>query len=544
MLDPARAPSLAEVQEAIAALKNTSAGLCGISAPILKHGGWVVVEWLHRVISATWASNMAPTEWKASLFTFLYKGKGDNMDPDNFRGISLLSVCAKVYTQILLSRLTPILEPTLSESQCGFRKGRGCADLHFSLRRLSELARAHRAPLWVSFVDFRKAFDSVNREALWAILAARGVPPKLVTLLQDSYTGCEGRVRVDTATSDPFQIRSGVRQGCALSPLLFSTFIDTVIREAIPPEVANVAGYQVGVELNGRLTAPSHPSDPGQVRTLSITDLLYADDAALVSRSKAGLTDLLTRLQNVAEKWGLVINIAKTKCMVFHPLSKTAALPSPIRLQGGHVQFVDRFVYLGTVWTPSGSLDAEITRRSGIARAAINQLQPLWSMRGIHRSLKTQVAKALIPPALTYCCETWAPTKHQVECLDVVLHQGLRKALGVTVLDRVRNATLRQLTNVDDMGTYTCLQRLRYLGHVARGHDRLTHALLFATHTMHTASRRPHIRHSRTIIDLLREDVLALAKGCPSLSASWYGYAQDRSNWRSLTRQLSACNQD
>ena len=121
---------------------------------------------------------MAPSDWKGSLFTFLYKGKGDRMDPDNYRGISLLSVCAKVYTQILLQRLRPILDPSLAESQCGFRKGRGCPDLHFSLRRLTELAHAHRAPLWVAFVDFRKAFDSVNREALWAILASRGVPTK------------------------------------------------------------------------------------------------------------------------------------------------------------------------------------------------------------------------------------------------------------------------------------------------------------------------------------------------------------------------------
>ena len=221
---------------------------------------------------------MAPSDWKGSLFTFLYKGKGDRMDPDNYRGISLLSVCAKVYTQILLQRLRPILDPSLAESQCGFRKGRGCPDLHFSLRRLTELAHAHRAPLWVAFrtlqdclpslplwvafVDFRKAFDSVNREALWAILASRGVPTKLIDLVRDLYTGCEGRVRVDNVLSDPFPIGTGVRQGCALSPLLFCTFIDAIIRAALPPEVSLAAGYQVGVEINGRLTQPSRPTNP------------------------------------------------------------------------------------------------------------------------------------------------------------------------------------------------------------------------------------------------------------------------------------------
>jgi hypothetical protein len=533
-----------EVREAIAALKNTAAGACGIAAPILKYGGRVVVEWLHRVISATWTSSMAPSDWKGSLFTFLYKGKGDRMEPDNYRGISLLSVCAKVYTQILLQRLRPILDPSLAESQCGFRKGRGCPDLHFSLRRLTELAHAHRAPLWVAFVDFRKAFDSVNREALWAILASRGVPTKLIDLVRDLYTGCEGRVRVDNVLSDPFPIGTGVRQGCALSPLLFCTFIDAIIRAALPPEVSLAAGYQVGVEVNGRLTQPSRPTDPTQTHTITVADLLYADDAAMVARSKEGLTTLLTELQATAQKWGLSINLGKTKAMVFHPLSKTASLPSPINLTGGSIEFVDNFLYLGSVWTPFGNLDTEVNRRAGTARGAITQLQPLWTMRGLHRSLKLQAVKALVPPALSYSCETWAPTHQQLDRLDVVLHLGLRKALGVTWLDKVPNASLRHEANVDDMRTYTCQQRLRYLGHVARAPSRLTHALLFATHISHPGppNRRSAPRTSRTLVEQLREDVRHLFRDDPSLDATWYEVAQDRTKWRDLTRNLSACH--
>ena len=533
-----------EVKDAIASLKNTAAGPCGIAAPILKYGGRVVVEWLHRVITATWTSATAPSEWKGSLFTFLYKGKGDKLDPDNYRGISLLSVCAKVYTQILLTRLRPILDPTLSESQCGFRKGRGCSDAHFCLRRLTELAHAHRAPLWVAFVDFRKAFDCVNRDALWAILASRGVPATLIALVRDLYTGCTGRVRVDNAISDPFPIGTGVRQGCALSPLLFSTFIDAVIRDALPPDVTQQAGYQVGVELNGRLTQPSHPTNAARVHTLTVADLLYADDAALIARSKTSLTLLLTRLQETAQRWGLTINLAKTKAMVFHPLSKTAPLPSPIRLNGGSVHFVDSFLYLGSVWTPFGNLDNEVNRRAGAARGAITQLQPLWTLSGLCRSLKLQAAKALVPPALSYSCETWAPTHQQLDRLNVVLHQGLRKALGVNWQDRMSNATLRSRANADDMHTYTRLQRLRYLGHIARAPYNITHALLFATHTQHTGptTRRNAPRSSHTLVDQLREDVCHLFRDDTRSDASWYEVAQDRAKWRDLTRTLSACH--
>ena len=485
---------------------------------------------------------MAPSEWKGSLFTFLYKGKGDKLDPDNFRGISLLSVCAKVYGKLLLDRLQPILEPGLLESQCGFRKGRGCPDLQFSLRRLTELARAHRAPLWVAFVDFRKAFDCVNRKALWAILEARGVPHKLIALLRDLYSGCEGRVRVGEALSAPFQIGSGVRQGCALSPLLFSVFIDTIMRAAITKETAQLAGFRVGYEPTGLLTAPSLPTNPTCVQHRMVTDLLYADDAALTARSRDGLTHLLRRLQDTAQDWGLTINITKTKAMVFHPHAALGALPSPIGLRGGQVEFVDRFLYLGAIWTPSGCLDLEINKRAGVARGAISQLQPLWSKKGVCRSLKLQLVKALVPPALSYACETWAPTNQQLHRLDVVQQLGIRKALGVTPLDRVPNHALRQQAGLDDMGTYTRQQRLRYLGHVARDPNRLTHALLFATHVTHSPNRRqPRIHH--TLVDQLREDVQVLFRESPQQGSMWYMAAQDRLAWRTRVRALSASDQ-
>ncbi len=485
---------------------------------------------------------MAPSEWKGSLFTFLYKGKGDKLDPDNFRGISLLSVCAKVYGKLLLDRLQPILEPGLSESQCGFRKGRGCPDLQFSLRRLTEIAHAHRAPLWVAFVDFRKAFDCVNRTALWAILEARGVPQKLIALLRDLYSGCEGRVRVGEAVSAPFQIGSGVRQGCALSPLLFSVLIDTIMRAAVTNEAAQSAGFRVGYEPSGHLTAPSLPTDPTRVRHCTVTDLLYADDAALIARSRGGLAHLLRRLQDTAQKWGLTINITKTKAMAFHPPASLTTLPPPIELRGGQVEFVDRFLYLGAVWTPSGCLDLEINKRTGAARGAISQLQPLWSMKGVCRSLKLQVVKALVPPVLTYACETWAPTIQQLHRLNVVQQLGIRKALGVTPLDRVPNQTLRLQAGLDDMGTYTRQQRLRYLGHVARAPDRLTHALLFATHVTHSTNRRqPRIHHS--LVDQLREDVQELFRESPQQGSRWYVVAQDRLAWRNRVRALSAYDQ-
>eukprot|EP00798_Chlamydomonas_sp_ICE-L_P009719 gene9719-biopygen6906 len=175
----ASAPTIEQVMKAIQKLKNTAPGICAVTAQMLKLGGNAVASRLHRVISVTWASGRCPQSWKEATLTYIYKGKEDKLLPDNYRGISLLSVCSKVYTNVLIDRLKTTIEPTLHEAQCGFRASRGCADQLFTTRRICELSKPGRAPLFAAFVDYRKAFNSINREAMWKLMAARGVDPHL-----------------------------------------------------------------------------------------------------------------------------------------------------------------------------------------------------------------------------------------------------------------------------------------------------------------------------------------------------------------------------
>ena len=93
--------------------------------------------------------------------------KGDLRDCNNWRGISLLDIVGKLFGRILQDRLQLIAEKVLPESQCGFRKGRGCVDMIFTVRQLFEKSREHDESL---FVDLRKTHDTVSREALWQVL--------------------------------------------------------------------------------------------------------------------------------------------------------------------------------------------------------------------------------------------------------------------------------------------------------------------------------------------------------------------------------------
>ena len=121
-------------------------------------------------------------------------------------------------------------EGLVSESQCGFRSGRGCVDQVFTVRILAEKAREFNIPLYLCFVDLQKAYDSVNRQALWAVLRRHySLPDKFVRILEELHKDTRGAVRADGRVSGEFNISNGVRQGDVLSPTLFNLFLDAVL---------------------------------------------------------------------------------------------------------------------------------------------------------------------------------------------------------------------------------------------------------------------------------------------------------------------------
>ena len=120
----------------------------------------------------------------------------------NYRGITLMSIAAKVYNKILLNRIRPHLEPLLRKNQAGFRPGRSCAQQIHILRRIMEGFREHQLPLIVTFVDFKRAFDSMNRSVMFSVLRHYGIPETLVNAIQVLYTNSSSSVMVDGSISN------------------------------------------------------------------------------------------------------------------------------------------------------------------------------------------------------------------------------------------------------------------------------------------------------------------------------------------------------
>ena len=210
-----------------------SPGLDGIPVDLLKVKSFNVNPALFDLLTQCWNGSPLPNEWIDGALVCLYKGKGDKGSCDNYRGITLLGAVSKVLSRILLNRLLFYICPVvIPESQSGFRSGRGTNDMIFLARQVREKCIEQRVPLYQVFVDLTKAFDTVNRDALWTILGKVGCPPVFVNLLKRLHNGMKARIVMSGRLSDEIPIDNGVKQGDVLAPTLFSIFFSVILSHA------------------------------------------------------------------------------------------------------------------------------------------------------------------------------------------------------------------------------------------------------------------------------------------------------------------------
>ena len=214
-------PNVEEVKRAIKALKDgKTPGIDQIYAEMLKADEQITATVLTDILRDIWESEEALLSWKTCLIVKPPK-KDDLTNCNNWRGRMLLSITYKVLSRVVLNRLTTTVDPLLRKEQAGFRKGRGCADQIFTLRQIVEQSNEWSSTVYANFIDFTKAFDSVNRPTLWRILGHYGIPDKLVSIIKMLYSDYSARVICGKDLTEDFAIRTGVKQGCVLSPSSF-----------------------------------------------------------------------------------------------------------------------------------------------------------------------------------------------------------------------------------------------------------------------------------------------------------------------------------
>ena len=474
-----------------------------------------------------WILEKVPSDWLKGVITKLGK-KGDFSFCENNRGITLRCVASKLFQIIIITRLSDGIETTLRENQCGFRKNRSCTDQLFSLRVIMERALEYNLPLCINFIDFKAAFDSVNRDYIWSALEHYGLPEKYINIFKAFYSNTESAVRVDDDLTDWFKVESGTGQGDIQAPSIFNIVLNWVMEQAIS-EKSLSEGFLLQRRRSSRYPA------------VFITDLDYADDIAVLDCSAAGLQETTSNIANAGKAAGLRIGVNKTKTMLvgkFHSqrpyhLSETL----DIEIDGQLLEQVNHFRYLGSTISSDGSIDKEINVRIGVASNAFNALNNVWRNRGICLPTKIKIYECGVITPLLYGCATWALKQRQLQRLDGFHHNCLRRILKVRYFDHVSNVEIRRRTGCCSLGITIRYARLLYFGHVARmPNERFPKYLLdwIPTHGSRSVGRPRH-----NLLKTIEDDLeMFLGDGCDLELGKCC--AADRSKWRHLLKSATS----
>ena len=186
---------------------------------------------LHLICQHIWKTQQWTQEWKRSVFIPILK-KGNPRQCSNYHTIALISHTSKVMLKIFQARLQQYMNHELPDVQAGFRKGRRTTDQIANICWVIEKAREFQKNIYSCFIEYTKAFDSVDHNELWKILKEMGIPDHLICLLRNLYASQEATVRTEHGTTDCFQIGKGIHQGCILSPCLFNLYAECIIRNS------------------------------------------------------------------------------------------------------------------------------------------------------------------------------------------------------------------------------------------------------------------------------------------------------------------------
>ena len=275
--------------------------------------------------------------WLVGRIFPIYKNKGDIHEPENYRGISILSCFGKFFTSVLNNRLTEFVTnlKAINKNQAGFRKNYSTIDHSFVLKNDIDLNLSNKKVLYCAFVDFQKAFDSVWRVGLWDKLVKTGIEGKFLKIIHNLYSNIKSCIFANGANGANFGFYTGVRQGEILSPLLFSLYVNDM-EQYFLDNGCNFLGHTDFVEKSFKLLI-----------------LLYADDTVIMADNPILFQKSLESPQTYCEKWKLTVNITKTTVMIFR--KKKDTVKNVFYYDNQKLDIVHEFKYLGIVFNYNGT---------------------------------------------------------------------------------------------------------------------------------------------------------------------------------------------
>lgn len=425
-----------EIYAHIKALKNEkSPGPDGLANEYLKLGVPILLKHLTILFNRILDAETVPKQWCTSDIILIYK-KGNPLDIENYRPISLLASAYKLFTSIILRRISENIDASQPVEQAGFRSGYNTIDHIQTAEQLIEKFNEYNKPLYIAFVDYSKAFDSISHASIWNALKISNVEDKYINIIKYIYSNSTSRVKLERR-GDVIKIERGVRQGDPLSPKLFISVLENVFRQ--------LKWTKFGINIDGR----------------RLNHLRFADDIIIFAETAKHLQDMLSTLNQESENVGLQMNRIKTKVM-------TNSFKTPINLKGNTIEYVKSYIYLGKqISFRKNNNEEETERRINIT------WKKFWSYKEIlkgkyNMKIKRTVMDTCLLPCLLYGCQTWTYTNKIKQRITTTQRAMERSILKINKRHKIKNETIRHKTKILDALTHALKLKWQWAGHISR----------------------------------------------------------------------------
>jgi hypothetical protein len=380
--------TMTEIDEAITKLKTKkSVSIDLVSNEMLKHSGNHLRNVILRLFNSCLSLGIYP--WNTSVTTPLHK-KGDKEDPDNYRAITLGSCLGKLFSSILLNRLLQYRSLVCPDhaNQLGFCKGSQTSDHILVLKTvIDKYVKRNKKRVYSCFVDYKKAFDRVCRQALMYKLSKLGIGGNFFKCLNNMYANSKSQIKLINKLSDAIDVELGTEQGHPLSPELFKIFVHD-----LSEQLNNIDGIN-SPSLNG----------------VQISHLLWADDLVLMALDPKSLQMMLDVLHQYVEKWELEVNMDKTNVMVFNSSGRILLESHNFTMGNEKVVPTASYCYLGITFSLNGSFKTAIANLTAKGKRAFHQIKRTVDTRALSTKSLLTLFDALILPIISYAGQIWIP---------------------------------------------------------------------------------------------------------------------------------------
>lgn len=428
-----------EIENIASQLKNGKAlGSDGISNEQIKYGGKRLFKHLSILFNKVLETQSIPPDWQNSDIILIHK-KGDRHKIDNYRPISISSTISKIFSKLIVSRITKILDNQQPREQAGFRKNFSTIDHLHTINQLIEKSNEYNFELHLAFVDYSKAFDSLNQDFAIKALINQGVPLGYVKIIQKIYSNLKARIKTDKL-GDYFNIQKGVKQGDPLSPLIFNCALEEVFRD--------LNWKNKGLKIDGE----------------HLNNLRFADDVVLVSDNITDLEIMLKELNEKSKLAGLKMNKEKTNI-----LSKNPDLS--IEIDDFKIPNINETIYLGQLISFENKMKKELNRRVALT------WKKYWSLRAVfkgryHNTLKSDIFNSCLVPVMTYGSQTWSLTKQEAKVIKTTQNSLERSILQIRKKDKLKISVIKgKLSRNRNMYHEFRRKKWDWAGHLSRMKD-------------------------------------------------------------------------